>query len=201
MVAASLLLFAALVQSSPGAAPVVPLGAQAAAERASRCGVGPVTATYAEELQDEILAAPGATAASDAQLRCLDAAAAPFEVALPPAAQPRFGALRLARESASNAVEARAWLSARGLLARVPAYAEGTTDGAAFVAAIERLCGPRANGAILSDGDIHTFRQTWLQREIRSRAAPDETLRCLLSATKVANFPLVMLGNESLPAD
>jgi hypothetical protein len=170
-----------------------------AVERAAKCGLGPVTIRYDDELQSDILSAPNAALATEDQLRCLDNATGfGIFVELPSGLQPRFDVVREARASALMMVEAREWLSKRGLMDRVPKYVPGTTDDATFTREVERLCGPRANGAFQSKYGVHAVSPDWVkQMGMPTKAEDTEVLSCLMNVTSVAGFKIGFIGNEA----
>jgi hypothetical protein len=194
------LAFAALGSSMHG-----PLGnmeritPEVAVERAARCGLGPVTIRYEDELQSEILSAPNAASATETQLRCLDDATGfGIFVELPRSAQLRFDAIREARASEMMKVEAREWLSKRGLLERVPRYVAGTTDDIAFTREVEQLCGPQTKGAFQSQYGPHALSPEWVRKlGLPPKDQDMEVMSCLLNVTTVAGYELGFIGNEA----
>jgi hypothetical protein len=169
-----------------------------AAEKAAQCGAGPVTLRYEDDLQEHILTIAGATSATDAQLACIDQSTGWYTVELPQNVQPRFDAIREARASALALEEARRWLSARGLLDRVPKYVEGATDDAAFAAQIEQLCGPRAKGAFQSQYGRHALSPDWMKKMGMPPKSEDlDVFTCLTHVATVAGFKLWFIGNEA----
>ena len=170
-----------------------------AVERAAKCDVGPVTIRYEDELQSDILSAPNAASATESQLRCLDNATGfGIFVELPSGAQPRFDAIREARASAMMMVEAREWLSKRGLLDRVPKYVVGTTDDAAFTREVEQLCGPQTKGAFQSQYGPHALSPDWIKNlGLPPKDEDMEAMSCLLNVTTVAGYRVGFIGNEA----
>jgi hypothetical protein len=170
-----------------------------AVERAARCGLGPVTIRYEDELQSEILSAPNAASATETQLRCLDDATGfGIFVELPRSAQLRFDAIREARASEMMKVEAREWLSKRGLLERVPRYVAGTTDDIAFTREVEQLCGPQTKGAFQSQYGPHALSPEWVRKlGLPPKDQDMEVMSCLLNVTTVAGYELGFIGNEA----
>lgn len=187
---------AAGLPARPADAPVTP---QVAAERVAGCGVGPVTVRFDPMLDGDVLTAAGGGASpSDEQLACVDKAAGAYEVELPPSVQPRLDAIRAARFAAMMAVEARAWLAARDLLARLPAYRPGETDEAAFARAIGDLCD--AKGAFsMRDGDM-VLDPEWVKRRpvaaADAAADDDRVFACLVNAAWASGLRLGFAGNE-----
>lgn len=106
--------------------------AQEAAERFTECGLGPVTIRWNDPDSggEDILVATAVKSATDEQLRCADKAVSYYTLELRPEIQRRFEVLREARLAPVFLAQARSWLSARGLLNRVPEYREGETDDA-----------------------------------------------------------------------
>ncbi len=172
---------------------------EVAAERAAKCGLGSVTIRYEDELQSHILMVANAAPANESQLACVDKAVGwGVFVELPSNVQPQFDAIREARASAIMLEEARKWLSARGLLERVPKYVQGTTDEAGFTGEVERLCGPRAQGAFQSQYGFHALSPDWVQKmQLPPKPEDEEVFSCLSNVTTVAGFKLGFIGNEA----
>jgi len=170
---------------------------QEAAKRVSKCGLGRVTIRYEPDLQEEVLVASEATQASDKQLGCADEAAGYYGLVLPTNVQARYEALRRARLGKLLETDARAWLTARGLLNQVPKYQEGITGDAAFTRQVERLCGPQAEGAFQSTFGFHALSPDWIKRELNPLHRGSDTLFCLLNVTTVAGFQVGFIGNEA----
>lgn len=172
---------------------------QMAAERAAKCGLGPVTIRYEDELQSNILSASNAASATESQLHCLDNATGfGIFVELPSGVQPRFDAIRMGRASEMMKTEAREWLSKRGLLDRIPKYVAGTTDDAAFTREVEQLCGPQTKGAFQSQYGPHALNPEWIKnRGLPPNGEDTEAMTCLLFVTNVAGFKVGFIGNEA----
>lgn len=170
-----------------------------AVERAAKCGLGPATIRYEDELQSDILSIPNAASATESQLSCLDSATGfGIFVELPASLQPRFDTLREARASAMMRVEAREWLAKRGLLDRVPKYVPGMTDDAAFTQAVEQLCGPGTNGAFQSQYGSHALSPEWIKGlGLPPKDEDMEAMSCLLNVTTVAGYRVGFIGNEA----
>lgn len=193
---ASLLLIL-LVASSPSPSDVFErITAQEAAKRFSQCGLGPVTIRYEAELQEDVLVASEAKSATDDQLACADKAVSFYTLELPPSAQHRYDALREARLSGVFKAQARARLSAQGLLNRVPTYQKGITDEAAFTRQVEGLCGPRAKGAFQSKFGFHAVSPQWMMRELNPPDRGEKVFSCLMDVTMAAGFDVGFIGNE-----
>lgn len=171
---------------------------EVAVERVAKCGFGPVTIRYEDWLQSHILKVANASSATEEQLVCIDRAASYYDVELPPNVQPRFNAIREARWSAVFLAEARQWLSTRGLLGKVPKYVEGTTDEATFTREVEKLCGPRAQGAFQSQYGFHALSPDWAKKlGMPPKAEEHEAFSCLMNVTTVAGFNVGFIGNEA----
>jgi hypothetical protein len=170
---------------------------QVAAERVSQCGLGTVTISYDELLQSDVLTSAGATSVSVEQLACADRAVSYYQLELPPALQPRYDAIRAARLAAHARVEARAWLAERGMLERLPRYEAGVTDEGAFTRQLERLCGPRAEGAFQSEYGFHAISPDWARRTFEPFEDGAEALTCLMKAAFAAGFEIGFVGNEA----
>lgn len=139
-----------------------------------------------------------ATSATEGQLACIDRAASYYDVELPPNIQKRFNAIREARWSAVFLAEARKWLSARGLLERVPKFIPGMTDEAAFAREVEKLCGPNAQGAFQSKYGFHALSPDWIGKlGMPPQPKGEEAFSCLLNVTTVAGFEIGFIGNEA----
>jgi len=175
---------------------------EVAATRVSECGLGPVTIRFDDLLQSIILTAASAGAVTDAPLSCADRAVSYYDLELPPAVQPRYDALREKRLSAHFVAEARAWLSARGLIDRVPHYQPGVTDDADFTRAVESLCGPRAKGAFQSQYGFHVISPDWVKRSLSPiDEEGSEMLACILNVTSVAGYKVGLIRNEAFAED
>jgi hypothetical protein len=188
-----------IVLAAPAASPFdifERITVQEAAKRVSQCGLGPVTTRHDGELDEDVLIATSAQSATDEQLSCADKAASYYTVELPPNVQPRYDAICKARLSVAFREEARAWLSARGLLGLLPRYQEGVTDDAAFTREIESLCGPRAKGAFESKFGFHALSPDWVEREMDPPGKGEAVFGCLMNATTAAGFQLGFIGNE-----
>lgn len=170
--------------------------AQEAAKRVSQCGLGHVTSRYEADLEEDVLVASEATTPTDEQLACADKAVSFYTLELPPSVQARYAAIREARLSGLFQAEARDWLSARGLLTRIPKYQEGLTDDAAFTRTVETLCGPRAKGAFQSKFGFHALSPDWAKRELNASRHGEEAFYCLMNITAVAGFKFGIIGNE-----
>jgi hypothetical protein len=168
-----------------------------AAKRLEQCGLGRVTTRYEALLDEDVLIATAVKSPSDEQLACADKAVSFYTLKLPPNVQPHYEAMREARLTGLFEAQARAWLSARGLLSKVPKYQKGVTDDAAFTRQIETLCGPGATSAFQSKFGFHALSPDWGKREFYF---PDrsgvEVLTCLMHVTTVAGFEFGFIGNE-----
>jgi len=109
---------------------------------------------------------------------------------LPANVQSRFDAIREARWSELFREEARQWLSAHGLLERVPAFVPGVTDETKFTHELEKLCGPKAEGAFQSKYGFHVLSPDWSMN-----SENEQTMLCLLNATTFAGFKVGFVGN------
>src|SRR4051812_47596742 len=83
---------------------------EVAADRAVKCGLGPISIRHVPEMQEDILVIATTGSATDDQLTCLDKATNWYWVELPPPIQSRFDAIREARASKLVADDARKWL-------------------------------------------------------------------------------------------
>jgi hypothetical protein len=173
---------------------------QEAAKRVSQCGLGPVTTRYDPDLQEDILIASSAQSATDDQLACAHkVVGSHYTLELPPNVQRRFDAIRGAAAHVRARAQAHEWLSARGLLNRVPKYQAGVTEDGAFTRQIEALCGPQAKGAFQSKYGFHALSPDWArQLGIPPKSKSMETLSCLISATALAGFTFGLIGNEAI---
>ena len=180
------------------AKPFERITAPVAASRVARCGLGPVSISFDDVWRSAILTAKSAHASSDEPLACADRAASFYQLELPPDLQPRFDSIRSDRLSAQFRAEARAWLSERGLLGRLPRYQPGVTDDAEFTRAVESLCGRRARGAFRSEYGFHAVSPDWAMRVLSPPGQKgSDTLACILNATRVAGYELGLIGNET----
>jgi hypothetical protein len=175
---------------------------QQAVKRAEDCNLGRVTIRYEDDLQSDILTIKGATTASEEQLVCLDRATGfGIFVELPPSFQARFDTIREARASAMVKEEARQWLSARGLLNRVPNYVSGTTDDAKFAREVEKICGPKAEGAFQSKYGPHVLDPQWSNRfSMPPKPEEQDVFGCLFNIMSYSDFGVGFIGNEAYSA-
>ena len=173
-----------------------------AVKRAEDCNLGRVTIRYEDELQSDIVTVTGAKAPSEEQLACLDKATGfGIFVELPPSIQPRFDAIREARASAMVKEGAREWLSAKGLLSRVPKYVPGTTDDAKFTRDVEKVCGPRAEGAFQSKYGPHVLNPQWSSKlAMPPKQEDEEFFACLFNIMSYVGFSVGFIGNEAYEA-
>ena len=169
-----------------------------AAERLSHCGLGAVTIRDDRENDAWVLTPASAATATNQQLLCVIRAANFYDVKLPEPLQARFDTIREARMAALLRDKARAWLSARGLVAKIPPYKGGSTDDAAFTRKIERLCGPRASGAFQSSFGFHALSPEWTRRHPRFDKAQQDVFACLLNSMTFASFELHFIGNAAV---
>ena len=175
--------------------------AQEAAKRFTQCGLGPVTIRRNDPDMggEDVLVATSIKSATDEQLRCADKAVSYYTVVLPPQIEGRFEALRDERLAPVFQAQARSWLSARGLLNRLPKYEKGASDDGAFTRQVETLCGPHAKVAFQSRFGFHTLSPDWAKRELDPAKGGDEVLACLMNATTAAGFEFGFIGNEYYP--
>ena len=194
-----LLAFALLSASAGPLDHIERITPQEAVKRAEDCHLGRVTMRYEDELQSDILTI-NATAASEEQLVCLDRATGfGIFVELPPSLQRRFDAIREARASAIAKEDAREWLSAKGLLDRVPKYVAGTTDDVQFTRAVEKVCGPRADGAIQSKYGPHVLNPEWFNKfPMPPKPEDEDVFDCVFNIMTFAGFGVGFVGNEAV---
>ena len=172
-----------------------------AAKRAAECGLAAVSLSYDDLLQSNVLTLADAATATDGQLACIEMAASYHHVKLPPHLEPRFDAIREARWSAVSLTAHREWLAERGLLDKVPRFVPGVTDKAAFAREVEKLCGPRAAGALQSRFGDHVISTDWLLNLPMSFKPKDlEPFSCLLAVAAVAGLKVGLIGNEATAA-
>jgi hypothetical protein len=198
---ASILLLIAAAQSSNPLDTVERITPQEAAKRFTRCGLGPVTIRWNDPEMggEDIIVATGVRSATDEQLRCADRAVSYYTLELLPDIQRRFLAIREARFAPVFQAQARAWLSARRLLRRVPRYRRGETDDATFTRQVEKLCGPDAQGAFQSQYGFHAVSPDWVRRNLGPPHKGDHALLCLMNVGAVADFKIGFIGNEYIP--
>jgi len=172
--------------------------AQEAAKRFTQCGLGPATIRWNDPEMggEDVLAASDIKSATDEQLRCADLAISYYSLELPPEIERRFEVLREARLAPVFQAQAREWLSARGLLNRVPQYRTGVTDDAAFTRQVENVCGRRAKGAFQSKFGFHAVSPDWVNRNLNPPGKGSEVLSCLMNVATVSGFQIGFIGNE-----
>ena len=189
-----LLAFAAPSSSLPTVERITP---QEAAKRVSQCGLGFVTTHYERDLQEDVLVASGAQSATDDQLACAyKVVRFYYTLELPPNVQPRFDAMREAKAEVWMKAQAHDWLSARGLLNRVPKYRRGVTDDGVFTREVEALCGPQAKGAFGSKYGRHVLSPRWIKKVELPPSAHDTNAMSCIFVTAFAGFELGFIGNE-----
>lgn len=170
---------------------------QEAAKRVSQCGLGPVTTHYEPDLQEDVLVASSAQSATDDQLACAyKVVGFYYTLELPPNVQRRFDAMLNAKAAVWMKAQAHDWLSARGLLDRVPKYQKGVTDDGVFTRQVEALCGPQAKGAFQSKYGFHALSPDWVKRELKPSDPSSDTLACLMNVAAAAGFEFGLIGNE-----
>jgi hypothetical protein len=175
---------------------------QEAVKRAENCHIGAVKIRYDDEQQSDILTVTDAKEANEQQLVCLDEATGfGIFVELPPTLQGRFDAIREARASALAKEDASEWLSARGLLDRVPKYVAGTTDDLQFTRDVEKACGSRAEGAFQSKYGPHVLNPDWFSKfPMPPKSEDEEVLGCVFQTITLAGFRMAFIGNEAFQA-
>ena len=166
-----------------------------AVKRLTQCNLGPVTVRYDADLDEDVLIVKEIKSATDEQLGCADKAVSFYTLQLPSNIQTRYDAMRKARLSGVFQSQARAWLSARGLLDQVPKYQEGVTNDAVFTRQIEALCGPRAKGAFQSKLGFHAVSPDWAMHNLNLPDEGGDALTCLMSVGAVAGFRFGFIGN------
>lgn len=156
-----------------------------------------MTTHYEPDLQEDVLVASSAQSATDDQLRCAyKMVGFYYTLELPPNVQPRFRAMLDADAEVLMKTQARDWLSARGLLDRVPKYQKGGTDDGVFTREVEALCGPKGKGAFQSKYGFHTLSPDWVKRELNPADPSSDALTCLMNVTTAAGFEFGFIGNE-----
>ena len=148
-------------------------------------------------MQQDVMVVAAAGTVTDQQLECADKGASYHTLELPPHVQRRYNAIRAARFKLAFDADARAWLSARGLLGKVPEYRRGVTDDSAFTRRVEELCGPRAKGAFQSTYSFRTLDPAWIKREMQPPEMGEEVFTCIVNVTSIAGFELGFVGNEA----
>ncbi|MXP30194.1 hypothetical protein GRI58_15395 [Porphyrobacter algicida] len=188
-----------MAAQDPSALGLDRITAQEAANRLMKCGLGPVTIRWNDPNSggEDILVATEVKSATDEQLRCADKAISYYTVELSPEIDRRFHALREDRLAPVFQEQARSWLSARGLLKRLPKYQAGVTDDGAFTRQIETLCGPHAKGAFQSTFGYHVLSPDWVKRELAPPDKGNQVLACLMNATRATGFDFGFIGNEA----
>ena len=174
------------------------------ADKIVRCGIdrAHVKVRHEELLQDDtaIISTPDAALTSD-HLACLVGLAMGgglFALA-DPAAQARFDPLIKASDRAAADSMAREWLSARGLLEKLPVYDPGRQTLAQYAVSLEALCGlGPGQGLGVTAGNAFLFVAPGLLGLDEARL---ETFQCLVSAAIAADLEpkgvtFGFIGNE-----
>ena len=189
MLAASLLLAAS-------AQPATVLGRVwpgTAAKQVRGCGFGNVAIWYDRTLDNYAIVISGTGQASEAQLTCVArvSLATDYSVDLPEPIARRYDGIYWPMAEEAGRRHAREWLKRHGLLDKLPPYRKGRTDELAYARKLERICGPRANGAFELDRGVLTLRTT---SPAGSEFDP-ATLACLSNALWASGLPTGLLGS------
>jgi hypothetical protein len=184
----------AVLAANPPSIPKELVKPEVAAARVAACSFGKVRPMFDETLQEDVIEVRAVTSASEQQLHCIALASlgSGYYVVFPPSLDRRYQALywRLLRDQGK--ADAKLWLEKRGLLSRLPAYDPKRSDSATFARVIERLCGPKAAGALQPAPGMATF-----SKRLSAGKIDDETLWCLLNAAAASGYPLGFTGNEA----
>lgn len=193
----SLLVVSLMSQGTTAATPADMLDADLAAERLTRCDIGPFTRRPDDLLpEDEIFVVPAASGLTDKQIACAEEAAGLFTLELPANEQTRFDALREIRARNYAQASSREWADQHGLTDRVPLFTEGQDDPAAFALRIEELCGPETAGALQSEYGPHSVSPAWIDSFGQDPSAAAEALSCVWHLATLAGFDLYLVGND-----
>lgn len=186
----------ALAAPASGLPTVERITPQEAAKRVSQCGLGSVTTHYVRDFEEDVLVASSAQSVTDEQLACAyKVVGFYYTLELPPNVQPRFDALLGAKADVWMKSQAHEWLSARGLLNRVPKYQKGVTDDRVFARQVEVLCGKQAKGAFQSKYGLHALSPHWVARQLSPPGRGNEALSCLINVTTEAGYGFGFIGN------
>jgi hypothetical protein len=184
-------MMAMLAQADPVPALVPP---QVAVGRVRACGFAKVGHRYDKELQEEVLEIGGPSQPAPEQLAC--AAKASLEtsyfIIFPAPQRDRYDAVYQALSKEKEMQGAKAWLSERGLLSQIPAYAGKDAEG--FARILEKVC--HAPGALDPSFERHALSMPWMQG-LAGRPGGDETLLCLMNASAVSGFRIGFIGHEA----
>jgi hypothetical protein len=156
-----------------------------------------VTLWFDSKVQDYAIVVSGSQDGSSDRLGCAARASldSGYSVQFQAPLNPRYDQLFWAMAEQTGRKEARAWLSRRGLLSKLPPYVKGRTDQLAYARQLERMCGPRARGAFTID-------EGYVTMQIVSRAhAPLDpaTFDCLANAMWASGLPMGLGGGDQAP--
>jgi hypothetical protein len=178
---------------------------EVAASRVVACGFKSVRLLVDDELQEEVVEVLDEAAPSPEQLRCVASASlgSHHYVTFRSPIEQTYQALYWQMSGERDQADARARLATRGLLSRLPTYDPKSTDETFFARALERLCGPRASGALKPMRGRATFHEGALDTltdEVTSDGRlDDDSLACLVDAAAASGYPLGFIGNEAYP--
>lgn len=190
-------LIAAAVAGSVPANPLdIPLELvkpEIAAAQVAACGMKDVRSKFEDTLQEDVIQV-GDMSASEEQLRCVARASldSRYYVLFPLPVEQDYQILYQRLSDEKDKVDARAWLEKRGLLSRLPVYAPEHSDEAAFVHALEAMCGPNATGTIKIMHGMGTFEE----KAVSSGKLNQETFWCLINGAVASGYPFGFIGNE-----
>jgi hypothetical protein len=204
------LLFAMLVAPAPDALPNFPPALEqpeVATKRVKACGFTSVRSVFDPTLQEDVIEVRDVASATPGQLACAAAAslASSYYLTFPEAIQQAYQIVYYGMSHERDVEHARAWLQARGLLARLPSYDPERSDDLAFARSLEALCGPKAEGTfrLIGPGMV-TFRPgvlgTVAKDGFTEGRLDEETLWCLTNAATASGFFLGFVGNEAYSA-
>jgi hypothetical protein len=168
-----------------------------AAQRVRACGFRNVALWYDRNLDEYAVVVSGSDQASDQQLSCAAKASldTDYSVDLPGPLTERYERLYWPMAEDAARRHAREWLAARGLLARLPRYDKGRTEALAYARKLERMCGPRARGALrMDEGYVTVTTGPGAGRELDGA-----TFDCLSNALWASGLPTGLVGSDPIP--
>ena len=166
---------------------------EVAAERVARCAAGSVKVRSMKEIDVDVLVVTTEHAITDEQIACIAKAGSFYDVELPPNAQPRLNAVKIARSVALSKAQGTAWLATHSLSGKLPEYISGVTDDEEFANKIEKLC--RADGALHSRYGVHALSPDYLHRGYPTEDGP---IACVLNVAWASGFEVGFIGNEQV---
>ena len=169
---------------------------QEAAKRVASCGFASrdVRVEADRDLQEDVIKIHVAGSPSNAAYRCVSAVSLQtvHYVYFDGGRQADYELIYREAEKQHDAMIARRWLSAHGLLKKMPRL-DHHSDVAAYGAKLETACGITPHAALVASGNLLTFKSD----RSSGPEVSDYVLTCLTYGAAIAGAPLGFLGNAA----